>query len=478
MSAPSASADTVLQVAHREQAAPWYCAMMRGGLLARLLVVGASIGLFVQQSFYDHAADFKSFYSAGYAVRHPEVPLYDLIQLDENPFGEVFKLPPSAALLMAPFSFGTIQQARLIWRLVLVAAMLVAWLITARALGVRPLSWVSVTGLGFWSIFGPLQIAVGEGQWDPFFLLLLAIATLAVVRHRPLVAALTIALAASIKPYPLLVAGIFVARAWWRALAVTAAALAAFVGIGALAVGWDETIAFLTRVLPASGTTTAYPDNQTLGGVLARLIGDDFKPLPLSGAPGVDLAIRVVALVTTAATIWLARRRPAASPLDAALQVSLFVPLSILVIPAAWTHYQAICLLPLSVLAIDRLQRGRRDVAGWIMLTTVYVVLLLPNPALLYGAEIDRGLWLRSRADAANLALQHLYPTALSRLVLSYKALGVAALYGLLAWRVARLPRTVETASTPDGMAEAAATAGRLARATGRRPSVVGRDAP
>ena len=66
------------------------------------------------------------------------------------------------------------------------------------------------------------------------------------------------------------------------------------------------------------------------------------------------------------------------------------------------------------------------------------MVLLLPNPTMLYGPEIDRGLWLRSRADAANLALQRLYPTALSRLILSYKAFAVILLYGLLAWRVAR----------------------------------------
>ena len=70
--------------------------------------------------FYDHAADFKTFYSAGYAVRHPEIPLYDLIALDENPFGEVFKLAPPAAVYLVPFSFGTVQQARLAWRVTLV----------------------------------------------------------------------------------------------------------------------------------------------------------------------------------------------------------------------------------------------------------------------------------------------------------------------------------------------------------------------
>ena len=133
---------------------------------------------FVWQSFYDHAADFKTFFSAGYAVRHPEIPLYDLVALDENPFGEVFKLAPPAAVYLVPFSFGTVQQARLAWRIVLVAGdrggVRRSW---RGRVGLRLLGWPWLAGLAAWSVFGPLQIAVGEGQWDPIFLLLIAVAT-------------------------------------------------------------------------------------------------------------------------------------------------------------------------------------------------------------------------------------------------------------------------------------------------------------
>ena len=117
---------------------------------------------------------------------------------------------------------------------------------------------------------------------------------------------------------------------------------------------------------------------------------------------------------------------------------SLFLPLSILVIPAAWTHYQAILLVPLTVLAIDRARHRRREPLGWLLIGVAYLVLMIPNPTMLYGPELDRALWLRSRADAANMALHRLYPTALSRLVLSYKAFAILLLYGLLAWRVWR----------------------------------------
>ena len=114
-------------------------------------------------------------------MRHPEIPLYDLVALEENPFGEVFKLAPPAAVYLVPFSFGTIQQARLAWRVVLVAAFVAAYAIlarTRRAAAARAgRGW---PGSAAWSVFGPLQIAVGEGQWDPIFLLLIAVATHAV----------------------------------------------------------------------------------------------------------------------------------------------------------------------------------------------------------------------------------------------------------------------------------------------------------
>lgn len=426
------------------------------GLRAVLAVL--VLAYFVSQSFYDHAADFKSFYSAGYAVRHPEVPLYDLVALEENPFGEVFKLAPPAAVYLVPFSFGTVQQARLAWRIVLVAAVLLGFVVTARTVGVPLLGWSWLVGLALWCQFGPLQIAVGEGQWDPILLLLVAVATAGIWYRRDLLAAIAVALAASIKPYPLALIGYFLARRSWPAATATVLVLSGVTAVGALVVGQGETWAFVTRVLPASGAVTAYADNQTLGGALARIVSDDLKPFPLHDSIGVDLAVRATALLLFGLTTWIVARRPGDAPIQRALQISLFVPLSILVIPAAWTHYQAILLVPLTVLAVEQARSRPREPIGWLLLGVCYVVLMLPNPTMLYGPEIDRGLWLRSRADNANLALQHLYPTALSRLVLSYKAGAVLMLYGLLAWRVSRRASAVETQGRSASAGSAVAT--------------------
>jgi hypothetical protein len=424
----------------------------RLGLALRALVAVGIVVFFVWQSFYDHAADFKSFYSAGYAVRDRNVPLYDLIALEENPFGEVFKLPPSAAVYLVPISYGTVQQARLAWRLLLVLAYVVAYVILARWLRISALGPLWLVGFFGWALFGPLQIAVGEGQWDPIFLFLIVLSTVGGAERRTALAGIPIAIAASIKPYPLLLAGFFLARRWWQALGVTVVVLAALSLVGAAFVGVDETIVFLTRVLPASGATTAYADNQSFSGLIARLVSDDLKPFPLHDAAGVDLTIRGVALLAIAVTIWLAARPSADDPTTRALQFGLFVPVSVLVVPAAWSHYQTIVLVPLTVVAVLQFREHRRGYVGWGLLAVVYLLLMLPNPSLLYGGEIERNLWLRSKADAANLALQHLYPDALHRLVLSYKVLGALLLYGLVAWRL-RERTEAATASTTEGSA-------------------------
>lgn len=402
-----------------------------------MLLSVALIAFFVWRSFDPHAADFKSFYSAGYAVTHPGIPLYDLKELDENPFGQVFKLPPPAAVYLSPLSLGTLQQARLVWRVVLVAALVVTYVLLARAFGARAFGRPWLGGLAAWMAFAPAQISVGEGQWDPLILLALSCAAVGVASGRDRAAGVAIALAGSVKLYPALAAAYFVGRRSWRGLGVTVLTLVGLMMVGMSVVGFGESAAYITNVLPASGATTAYPDNQSIGGMLARIMTRDLKPFPVVGVPGLDVAIRVVALGSIASSLWLVAGAEPRDGLDRALQLGLFATLTILVLPASWTHYQTVLLLPLFLLGVAQARRGRRSWVGWLILGFTFWLTSLPNPAILFGEDVNRALWLRSRADAANLALEQMFPTALSRLALSYKAFGTLLVLGLTAWRVA-----------------------------------------
>ena len=66
------------------------------------------------------------------------------------------------------------------------------------------------------------------------------------------------------------------------------------------------------------------------------------------------------------------------------------MPLSILIVPAAWTHYQAVLLIPLSLLALDLMRRRPVNWPAWGLLAFAYLLLMLPNPSMLYGGEIER----------------------------------------------------------------------------------------
>ena len=423
--------------------------LSRNHFRVRALLAVPLVWYFVTNSLYPHAADFKTFYSAAYAISHPGIPLYDTKELAENPFGQVFKLPPTAALYLAPLTALDHQEARLVWRILLTVAYAAAFALLCGAFRVGLFSWSWLGGLAAWSVFFPAQMSVGEGQWDTLFLLLLTIAAIAASRSRPTLVALPIAVAASVKPYVLMVALFLVGRRWWKGLISMALALAALLAIGALAAGREQVYVFLTEALPAGGASTAYVDNQALGGVFARLTTSDLRPLPTEDA-AVDVAIRLTAVVLGMAATWLIWRAPAADGLTAALQLSLLVALSILAIPAAWSHYHTVLLLPLFLLTIDQARHRPRHWAGWLILAAAFALLASPHPSMIIGSDVDRALWLRSRADAANLALERQFPTAFSRLILSYKALGGLLVLGLVAWRVARSATAENRGRTTD----------------------------
>jgi hypothetical protein len=395
------------------------------------MAVAIAAAYFVWSSFDPHAADFKTLYSAGYAVAHPHIPLYDLKELDENPFGQVFKLPPFAAVVLAPLSVFTLQQARMVWRIILVVAHFAAFALVCSAFRFAPLGMPWLATLAVWAAYSPAHIAVGEGQWDTLFLLLLTIGMVG----RPAPSAVAVGLAASVKLYPAMWALAFVSARDWRRASIGAVAGLTATLVGIVTVGIDESITYLATVLPASGSITAYPDNQSLAGVVARATIADLKPFPIRDAGWLGLALRVVAIAALAAGLWLCRRSPRRDPIGLALRMGLFATLSILVIPSAWTHYHAILLAPIAAVFADMLD-SRVAWLGWGILGATIILTMLPNPAILTGEDLNRALWLRSRADSANSALLRMFPTALDRLVFSYKGLGALLVLGLVAWRL------------------------------------------
>ncbi|MFN8522486.1 MAG: glycosyltransferase family 87 protein [Chloroflexota bacterium] len=402
------------------------------------LVTLALVALFGWQSADPHAADFKSFYSAGYAVTHPGVPLYDVPAIQTDPFGEVFKLPPPAAVLLAPLGVLELRTARLVWRVALGIAYFGAALMLCRTFGVRPLSLGWVATVAAWSVFAPAQVAIGEGQWDPLLLLALTMAACALASGHGALAALAIGAAGAVKLYPLAVAAIFLARWQWRNAVLVMVTALGLVALSVTIVGVDALRDYTTGVLPATGAITPYVDNQAIGGVLARLLMDDVRPIALREWGGLDASVKLLAVAAIgAATLLVAWRRPT-DALGAATGLSLFVPLCITFIPAGWTHYHTLLLLPCFLLTLHARRHVPAVSLQALLLALCFLVSAAPGPAVLIGEDVDRALWQRSRSASANAAVLSQFPGPAWRLLLSYKTGSALLLTALVAWRIAQ----------------------------------------
>jgi hypothetical protein len=83
-------------------------------------------------------------------------------------------------------------------------------------------------------------------------------------------------------------------REWW-ALGTFAATLIGWVALGLLLTDPADSLTYYTTVLPGSGDTTAWIENQTLSGFVARLLTDRISIEPFgTDSPNLLLAINVL----------------------------------------------------------------------------------------------------------------------------------------------------------------------------------------
>jgi alpha-1,2-mannosyltransferase len=228
----------------------------------------------------------------------------------------------------------------------------------------------------------------------------------------PVAAGSAIAFAAMIKLYPAAMIYLFVVKRWWRGLIAFAAAVAGLTVFSVLVAGWEPQRHFAFDLLPGLKGTTGWLENQSLYGSFARLFvdGKAYGPNPLL-APHMDTVMwmgRVASLVVAGARALVLRRSVAAPHFFAVL-----VPVMILVVPAAWMHYQTVLLLPFAILlraAFERPGAWKRllllaafclvafgnhhtllpDSTGLIQSYKSFGVLLLWITALLYALDAPR----------------------------------------------------------------------------------------
>ncbi len=173
-----------------------------------LAVLGLLLGIYaaIVHLRTDPMADARAYYDAATRLNEGQ-PLYVDVANSEVP--GAYYYPPLLAILFRPLALLPYEAAALIWSVVVVGATV----LTFRRIGLRRPVLIVAGWLAL-----PILWTVTIGQAEALITLLLAIG-----------APWTVALAANIKLFPMLVAVYWVGRREWRRLGTFAACMAALV---------------------------------------------------------------------------------------------------------------------------------------------------------------------------------------------------------------------------------------------------------
>jgi hypothetical protein len=371
--------------------------------------------------------------------------LYDIEAVLTNHFGHVFKVPPFYGMLFVPFVFGeglTVLFFHRVINTVLIALTALAWLRMWR------LPIVSLAGATVLILlnFRPLADTIAYGQIDLVLLLLLTLALWALRsgdRHEAigdrkestlhfapftfhLLAGFLVALGTLFKIYPVVLLAFFVIKRRWYAIAGFALGMLVCNGLALAVMGVEMHRVYLAQVVPNIGGTTSWVENQTISGVVARLLDS-----PREADIFTDPALRLLGTGLSGLVVLFAcalALRPARSDSTLfALQYGLFLLLMVLTVPAAWMHYETLLFVPFAALLLHLRDRPV-PLPRAALLALAFALIAYGNQWSFYDGTIMGALTITG---------------------VSYKFYGMLLLGGLLSyelllgWQPALLPRTL-----------------------------------
>jgi len=314
-------------------------------------LVAASLILYAAVLFSSSHQDLQTYLAAGHDLAAGR-PLYATFL--HHPFPDAtlrpaYIYPPAFALLMVPLTWLPPGMAAWPWLLAMQAALALGMATMLRL--VRPGGAAIWVALLLTFSFYPLLVDIAQGQANLLVLALLVLGIAGILQGHS-VAGTWLGAAAALKLTPVLLVGWLLWTRRWQAAALVALGFGAVTGLGAL-IRPGDTVTFFRQVLPALAQGTAYYSNQSVAGVLGRL---------LTANAYTDPWIRVAfepALVVAAGAALLAVWAINARRLDPVAAAFSFVPALPLLSAVTWEHH-LVLLLPVIWLAAARLA-GR----GW-----------------------------------------------------------------------------------------------------------------
>ena len=371
-------------------------------LTAAVVSLAVGVSLTLRSST---ALDFSVYYMAADLIHHGrspytiDRPAWDALaqSLHVHKYAWPYRYSPHTAVLVMPLLPLGIHWAMVVWTLVNASGFLAGALIAGAALGGRR---EQMLALWLLACFGPVFNSYGDGQVEGIAFLGLALAFWGLARRRPIATGLGVAVGAVLKLVPLvLLLYLLWRRRWreavWAAVATVALTLACLPVTGTgLFTQWAGRAADLT----APGRINVNPPNQTVTGVVGRLLldrtsfGDGAREQLVRG---LALAFAAVLLAATAFATWPRRRDPAGPALPARppdtgviredlVGFGMVLAASSVVGPFTYYHQFSWLLIPTALLVVAAVHRGSvASVLGWFAL----VVLL----------DVDYALWVAAR---------------------------------------------------------------------------------
>ncbi|WP_070378830.1 glycosyltransferase 87 family protein [Rhodococcus sp. WMMA185] len=263
-----------------------------------------------------------------------------------------FTYPPLAAMIFSPLSMMSLATAGTVVTTLSLIALLGVLSITLDSLGIAPrktLVWGALGALVVSMTLEPVYSTLDYGQIN-IALMVLVVAD-CLLERTPWPRGMLIGLAAAIKLTPAIFVLYLLVRKDFRAAVVTAISFVLFGALGAM-VTWRDSVTYWTQTLFDSHRigTPAYPANQSITGVLARLGLSDSDRLPI----WLLLCAAVLALTLIAMIRALESGQTA-------LALGLNAILGLLVSPVSWSHHW-VWVSPI-VLVLGTLAYRRRSIA-------------------------------------------------------------------------------------------------------------------
>lgn len=353
----------------------------------------------------------NTLFRAAARLSYGTLPLYNLTELDTNPFSTTFSDPPLVALLMMPLARMRLEEAGALWRSINLTLLLPAGLALLAAAQIQLRSWATA-GVLLALLAAPTISAIADGQITLILLLLLSLAVWALVMDRNFWYGGAVGAMAALSPiWALLLLPALIQRRW-RAFPAAALAFTLLTMLSIVLAGWQNQQIYVLAMLPWALTSTSWVENQSLSALINRL----FEVDRLAAQPGlggmvqqIGLGLGVLLLILTALQTW---RRT--TPAD--LTLALWIVAILLAIPVSWIFQQTL-IVPVFAIVLGR--------AYWRGLGISWPVAACTMLAWMLIAQGDRWLFYDGKLLGS-----------FWQLILSYKTYGMVLLYAAIALEI------------------------------------------